>query len=103
VILYEDLPYASTFSLAKIDDLVMAAQGPSEKWYLEISAFWTEKLRCLACYPSQLSQAEIVSVNQHARRLAHDGMHERLWVPGTSDPRLPQEFLRNLGAFPAPK
>jgi LmbE family N-acetylglucosaminyl deacetylase len=100
LLLYEDLPYASEFSLAGIDRHLTAEFGPAESWRLDISSAWDEKLRGLACYPSQISALEIAAVRHHAEKLGAGLYHERLWVPVAAASSLVRELLLASGAHP---
>ena len=80
LVFYEDLPYAAALTLIEIDRSFLAITGRLNPITVNVSSSWDTKLRGLECYPSQISNNEIVLVDAHSRRLAKVPHAERFWA-----------------------
>ncbi len=77
---YEDLPYASNYSLGAIETLVASRIGHSEPVLIDITGSLNEKNKLVSVYKSQDDEKMKKSISNHAERFSSKNMFfERVW------------------------
>src|ERR1043166_9728551 len=81
LLIYEDMPYASSLTETTIDDTIQAVFPHARLLRYESEELIQEKNAFLDLYPSQIGEAEVSKVRSHARRLSGGEREvERLWM-----------------------
>ena len=80
VYFYEDLPYATEYSMNGIARYVRALDSRLRQVKVDISGVMEEKIRNLSGYGSQVGPREVIQTREYARRLGQGGEYERLWT-----------------------
>lgn len=78
---YEDLPYASEFTMEHIDALVNDTLGKRTPVYSDITDTLDHKLQALQLYPSQISETLLEAIAEQSRRYTATDhrRYERAW------------------------
>ena len=84
---FEDLPYASRYTLSDIQRHVERFAKGLVPTHVDVEAEVEGKIKNMKLYSTQVGPRQVNQVLAHARRLSYDGRaKERLWVRGSQGP-----------------